>query len=141
MKIYLITAAGVLLGMVVGSAVNMGLIIIGPAIIATPQGFDNTSQESMLATVHLLEARHFVFPFLAHALGTLTAALIAGLIASHRLVAAIVAGSLSLLGGVINAILIPAPVWFEIVDLVFAYVPMIWLGYWLATKLKPVTNP
>lgn len=137
MKIYLITVGGVLLGMIVGSVVNMGLIYLGPMAISTPEGFDNSSQEALLATVHLLEARHYIFPFLAHALGTLTAALVAALISSHRVVAAIAAGSLSLLGGIINAILIPAPLWFEVADLFLAYVPMIWLGYWLAVRIRP----
>jgi len=40
--------------------------------------------------------------------------------------------------GAINACMIPAPMWFEIVDLLLYYVPMIWLGNVLANRLGPI---
>ena len=37
-------------------------------------------------------------------------------------------GIFHLLGGIAAAVMIPAPLWFIVVDLVLAYIPMAWLG-------------
>jgi hypothetical protein len=47
---------------------------------------------------------------------------------SHKGKIAIGMGAWFLLGGIIANVLIPAPLWFKVVDLVFAYVPMTWIG-------------
>tara|TARA_B100000686_G_scaffold139626_1_gene146993 strand:- start:410 stop:682 length:273 start_codon:yes stop_codon:yes gene_type:complete len=79
--------------------------------------------------MHLFEAKHFVFPFLGHALGTLVGALIAFLVAASRRTAlAYGVGTAFLAGGIAAALTIPAPLWFEILDLVVAYIPMAWIG-------------
>ncbi|MDP9139923.1 MAG: hypothetical protein M3O62_03925 [Pseudomonadota bacterium] len=125
----------VLLGLVFGSAVNMGLILISGKVIPPPVGADVTTMEGMKASLHLFEAKHFVFPFLAHALGTFVGALVAGLIAPNRTpVSAYVVGGLFLVGGIANAIMLPAPAWFSAVDLLLAYLPTAWLGQRLAAR-------
>ena len=92
----------VIAGMIVGGVVNMALVMIGPMVIPTPAGVDMTTVEGMNASMHLLEPKHFVFPFLAHALGTLVGALVASFIAaSGKLTVAIVVGAFFLLGGII----------------------------------------
>ena len=68
---------GFLIGLVLGGAVNMWLIGLGPSIIPPPPGVDVTDPESLSASMHLFEARHFVVPFVAHALGTLVGAMAA----------------------------------------------------------------
>jgi hypothetical protein len=68
---------GVVLGLTIGSAVNMGLIVVGPMLVPPPDGADMTTMEGLKAAMVLLEPKHFVFPFLAHALGTLGGALVA----------------------------------------------------------------
>jgi hypothetical protein len=54
----------VVAGLVLGSAVNMGLIMTSGLIIPPPNGVDVADMESMQASMHLFEPRHFVFPFL-----------------------------------------------------------------------------
>ncbi len=126
------------LGFVVGGAVNMGLIILGPSIIPPPAGVDVNDAESLAAGMHLFEARHFVFPFLAHALGTLAGAFVAYLVAgSYQLRIALVIGVLFLAGGITAATLIPAPKVFVALDLVVAYLPMAWLGALLGNVVAP----
>lgn len=118
-----------IVGVVVGSAVNMALIMIGPSIIPPPAGVDMNSAESLAASIHLFEPRHFVFPFLAHALGTFTGVLAAFLIAaSRRKIVACGVGALSLAGGIAASMIIPAPKTFIAFDLILAYVPMTWLA-------------
>ncbi len=128
----------VFIGLLLGGVVNMGLIIGGSSIIPPPAGVDVTSSESIAAAMELFTARHFIFPFLAHALGTLVGAVVAYLVAaSQKLKLAYLIGALFLLGGISNVFLIPAPLWFIVLDLVAAYIPMAWLGIFIAMKLKP----
>lgn len=119
----------VFVGLIVGSAVNMFLITVGPIIIPPPEGVDVTDMQSLSATMHLFEPRHFVFPFVAHALGTFTGSLTAFFIAAsyYRLLAYVV-GLFSFAGGVAASTMIPAPVWFNSLDLLVAYFPMVWLA-------------
>jgi len=125
----------VLLGLVIGSAVNMGLITISGKVIPPPVGADVTTMEGLKASLHLFEVKHFVFPFLAHALGTLAGAFIAGLLAPSRsTVPAYVVGGFFLLGGIASVIMLPAPAWFSALDLLLAYLPAAWLGQALAAR-------
>lgn len=128
--------AAVVLGLVVGSMVNMAIVSIGPALVPPPAGVDVTDPGSLAAGIHLFQPRHFVAPFLAHALGTLAGALVAYLVAGGRkAMFAWVIGGGFLAGGVAAAFMIPAPAWFIALDLLLAYLPMAWLaiaaGRWL----------
>lgn len=137
MKTILRNVLAVLLGLVVGGVVNMGLIMIGSQIIPPPAGVDVSSTESMRANAHLFTAGHFLFPFVAHALGTLAGALTAYLVAArHKPACAYVVGALNLLGGIAAAFMIPAPVWFIAADLLLAYVPMACLAIALGKRLQ-----
>ena len=60
----------VVAGLLIGSVVNMSLIMISASVIPPPAGVDVTTTEGLKASIHLFEPRHFVFPFLAHGLGT-----------------------------------------------------------------------
>ncbi len=122
-------------GIIIGSVLNMGLIMISGSIIPPPEGADVTTAEGMKAAIHLFEPRHFIFPFLAHALGTLAGAyLTARLAVSRKSFLANVIGIFFLLGGIAAANMIPAPNWFIVTDLFLAYLPMGWLGGRLAAK-------
>jgi hypothetical protein len=54
--------------------------------------------------------------------------------ASGRKVIAIILGCLFLAGGIAANIMIPAPMWYRAVDLLFAYIPMTFLGWKLSGK-------
>ena len=119
----------VLAGTLAGGVVNMGMVMLGPVLVPAPAGVDMTTAEGLQAGMALLEPRHFVFPFLAHALGTLAGAFVAArLAAARRQLMALVVGGVFLAGGIMAATMIPAPAWFVAVDLSVAYVPMAWLG-------------
>ena len=128
--------AAFLLGLVVGSIVNMGLIMTGHHIIPLPAGADMSTMDSLAASIPLFGPEHFLFPFLAHALGTLAGATLAYVIAvSHRTAWALAIGGAFLVGGIVNVINLPAPPWFNAVDLLLAYLPMAWLGAQLGKKV------
>jgi hypothetical protein len=120
---------GIVVGLVLGSVVNMAFVTISASVIAPPPGADMTTVEGLTAAMPRLEPKHFVFPFLAHALGTLVASLVAVSIAvSHRMKIALGIGGLFLVGGIAASMMIPAPAWFIALDLVAAYLPMAWIG-------------
>lgn len=122
-------------GMAVGSIVNMGLVMLSPLVIPPPPGVDVTDMDSLAESMHLFESRHFVFPFLAHAGGTLVGAFAAVMIAGgYRLKISMLIGSLFLLGGIANVMMLPAPGWYIGVDLIGAYLPMAWIGGRLTGK-------
>ena len=126
-----------LAGVVLGSIVNMALITISSTIIPPPPGVVVTDMESLKSSMHLFEPKHFLFPFLAHAVGTFVGALVAALIAaSHKMKFALGIGIFFLAGGIANVFMLPAPMWFNILDLGVAYLPMAYLGGWLATRNK-----
>ena len=125
----------ILAGIVIGWIVNMGLIVIGPSIIPVPEGMDPMDPESYKAHAHLLTAKNYIMPFLAHALGTLAAAFtIAKLAPQNKMKYAMFIGVFFLIGGIAAATIIPAPGWFVALDLIAAYIPMAWLGGKLGSR-------
>jgi hypothetical protein len=123
-----------------GAFVNMGLIIAGMNLIPPPEGVDFSVAESLAKGAHLLEPKHFIFPFLAHALGTFVAAfLLVFILKSSSLSVKLswVIGFLFFLGGLMMVFEIPAPLWFDLLDLSLAYFPMVFLAQRLSRFLLP----
>jgi hypothetical protein len=129
---------GTILGLIVGGKLNMAMINISTDVIPAPAGADVKTMEGLQKSIHLFEPKHFLMPFLAHALGTLVAALLASLIAkSHRKRIALTTGLVFFVGGAMAVSMLPAPLWFNITDLVLAYIPMALLGHWISTRFLP----
>jgi hypothetical protein len=128
----------ILAGIALGSAVNMGIIMLSSSIIPPPEGADVTTAEGLKAAMPLFQPKHFLMPFLAHALGTLAgAALAARLAASYQQAIALSIGAFFLLGGIAAVFMVPAPLWFIVLDLVLAYLPMAYLGWRWAGRVVP----
>lgn len=126
----------VIAGLVVGSIVNMSLIMVSGSVIAPPEGADLTTAEGLIEGMAMMEPKHFVFPFLAHALGTLFGAYLAARMAATRKMAmAAIIGVFFLAGGIANVMMLPSPLWFNVVDLVGAYLPMAFFGGKLAERV------
>jgi len=130
MKIIIKNILVVLGGCLFGSAVNMGLIIAGNQLIPFDDGMNPMN-------ANMWEIKYFLFPFLAHAMGTLSGAFIAAKFsASYHMVLAICIGIFFLLGGISMVFIMPAPVWFTVADLSLAYIPMGWFGWKLSGQKK-----
>lgn len=124
----------VLLGIVIGGIVNSALVSISGDIIALPDGFDPNDPESLIKYMPLFETKHFIMPFLSHALGTFAGAIVTGLICTKKSINLVyLISGVFFLGGTIMLVMISSPIWFTILDLVGAYFPMAWL----AKKLLP----
>ncbi len=125
----------VITGLVVGSLANGGLIELSGHIIPPPEGANITTMEGIKASMHLMQPKHFIFPFLAHAFGTFVGAFIAAYIAANnKMKFAMAIGFVFLLGGIIMVMQLPSPVWFSILDLAGAYLPMAYFAGKLATR-------
>lgn len=132
----------VVAAIVLGSLVNFGLVLVGPMLVPPPPGVDMSDMDSFAAAIDEMGPLHFLFPFLAHALGTLTACLIcAKFAAKKKRVFTYSLGVFFLFGGISAATMIPAPLWFVIVDLVFAYLPMAWLATQIVPVEEVITTP
>lgn len=124
---------GIITGIIVGSIVNGALISLSPHIIAPPAGYDLTTEEGLQAGMAVMQPKHFLMPFLAHALGSLVGAFLAAKIAATaKLAIALAIGFIFMLGGIMMVMMLPSPLWFDATDLALAYIPMAYLGAKLA---------
>jgi hypothetical protein len=120
---------GVITGILVGGTVNGALISLSPHIIAPPAGYDLTTEEGLRAGMAMMQPKHFLMPFLAHALGTVVGAFIAAKnAATSKIINAIAIGIVFMIGGIMMVMMLPSPLWFDITDLALAYIPMAYLG-------------
>jgi hypothetical protein len=121
----------------VGATANMALVILGSLVVPAPAGVNLTTPEGLAAGMPLMQPRHFLFPFLAHAVGTLVGAwFVARFVASRQLQLALMIGALFFVGGLQMVMELPSPLWFNALDLGLAYFPMALLGYKLGFKSK-----
>ena len=128
---------GLLLGLFIGMMVNGSLINIGMKVFPFPNGVNFSTPEGMKA-FSTLPLHYYIFPFLAHALGSLTGCLAALLVFKENAKKFVyLIGFLFFIGGVMAVNIINAPVWFDVLDLSLAYLPMAWLS--LQSKLAKKT--
>jgi hypothetical protein len=128
----------IILSIFIGAQVNGAFLTLGTNLIPPPKGCNLNTMDGLKAAVPFLEAKHYLFPFLAHSIGTLiSAVLITRFLKSQQFVFAMMAGVLFLIAGISMVIMLPGtPIWFILVDLIGAYIPMAYLGYKLAFKSK-----
>lgn len=125
----------VIAGLFLGSLINMSIILNGVDIIPLPKGIDPNNMESMKTGMHLFRPKHFITPFIAHAIGTLVGAFIAARLgATNHFMLAMIVGSIFLIGGISMTFTLPAPLWFSLTDVVFAYIPAAYLGWKLSGR-------
>ena len=125
----LITVAAI----IIGGLVNGAIIALSSSLVPLPEGIDPTDMNSLKENIHRFEVQHFIMPFLAHALGTLVGGFLsAKFSASHHRLVAFLVGIVFLAAGIANVMMLPAPMWFNVLDLVVAYIPMAYLGWKLS---------
>ncbi|WP_417850183.1 hypothetical protein [Thalassoglobus sp.] len=130
----------IVVGFLIGSIVNIGLVNLGMALVPLPEGADVSTMDGVRESMKLLTPINFVFPFLAHALGTLAGAYTAArMAASFQMLIALGIGLFFLMGGIMMVVMCGGPIWFIASDLLLAYLPMSFLGAILARKKNPLT--
>ena len=123
MKTILRNIFALLAGWTIGAIVNMSFIVAGSKVFSLSESFEPMNAMNW-------DLKFFIFPFLAHAVGTLVGAFIAAKIAAtYKKTFALIVGAFFLIGGIMMVFILPAPLWFIVLDLTLAYIPMGWLGW------------
>ena len=136
MKTIIRNILAVITGWLCGSIINIGFIQTGHKVFPMESLVPN-DMDALVAMMPTLEFEYFIFPFLAHVPGTLAGATMAGVIAaSHKMKFSLVIGCLFLAGGIIMSYMLPEPIWFIILDLLIAYIPMAWIGSKIVDKIS-----
>lgn len=136
MKTVVRNILAIIIGWFIGSAINMSLIEAGHTLIPI-EGLDPNDMNALAKVMPTLSAKYFIFPFLAHALGTLLGAIVAGWIAaSHKMKFSLAIGVLFLIGGIVVSFMLPAPIWFIACDIIIAYIPMAFIGGKIVKKIS-----
>ena len=121
--------SAVVFGLILGSIINMAIVMLGPMLIPLPEGVDMSDASKLAENLLRLEPQNFLAPWLAHALGTLVGAFTAVKLSVERgWFLALVVSCVFLMGGITMVVGYGGPVWFAVVDLGFAYLPMGYLG-------------
>ncbi len=124
----------VVVGLFLGSVVNMAIIMTGLLVFPLPAGVDMSNMENFAENLKQFQTVNFVAPWLAHALGTFVGAFLTALIAgSHKMKLAMVIAFFFLLGGISMVTMYGGPMWFILADLIGAYLPMGFFGGKLGT--------
>ncbi|MCA9105265.1 MAG: hypothetical protein KDA83_07560 [Planctomycetales bacterium] len=128
----------VVAGFIIGSIVNIAIVSIGPLVIPPPEGVDMTDMDQLAENMKLLKPANFIAPFLAHALGSLVGAFVVAMIATkYKMIFALGIGAFFMLGGITMVAMVGGPIWFILLDLIGAYLPMGYLGGVLAGANRP----
>lgn len=130
------TIVFVIVGWLVGSVVNIAFVQLGPMIVEPPAGADMSTPAGINAAMPMFSLQHFIFPFLAHAVGALVGAYVATRWSRATTpTPALIVAFLFFLGGIAAVYMLPnTPMWYIVTDLVLAYFPMGMLGYKLGRQ-------
>ena len=118
----------VIISIVIGMIINIGLIIIGGMIFPLSENFKPMNAINW-------DLKYFIFPFLAHSIGTLSGAFVASKLSrNYHIIIPGIVGLYFLSGGIYMVTILPAPIWFICLDLIICYIPMCLLGWSLNKK-------
>ncbi|MFM8595466.1 MAG: hypothetical protein ACKOBN_00045 [Flavobacteriales bacterium] len=125
-----------ILGLFIGAITNGLIVQLGTKLVSAPAGHDLSTEKGLVEAMPHMQPIHFLFPFLAHAIGSFIGAFFVSKMKVERsLIHSMAIGFAFLAGGVMMVISLPAtPLWFILTDLIFAYLPMAYLGYRLGQK-------
>ena len=113
----------VILGIIIGMIINIGLIIIGGIIFPPSESFEPMNAINW-------DFRYFIFPFLAHSIGTLSGAFIVSKLSRNsHIIMPLIVGLYFLSGGLYMITILPAPTWFISLDIILCYIPMALFGW------------
>ena len=128
MKQTLNNIAIVILGIIVGMIINISLIILGRTIFPPSENFEPMNAVNW-------DFKYFIFPFLAHSIGPLSGALIVSKFSNKSsIILPLIVGLYFLMGGIYMITILPAPMWFVLLDVILGYIPMALLGWKLANE-------
>ena len=120
----------VVVGIVAGSIVNMAIVTLSNNLYPYPETVDPNDFDAVRAHIEAngMAMGAMLLILAAHSIGSLASGLVCGLIAKRPWYAAAIGlGLLWTAGGIAMLMILPAPLWFQITDVVL-YVPAAILG-------------
>lgn len=133
----------IVLGMVIGSVVNMMFVQLSNSVYPLPEGVDPNDFEAFKAYVeaHGLPTGVLLIVLIAHAGGSFASGFVCGAIVKKPwYFAAALLGILWTAGGVAMLLMLPSPIWFAITDVAF-YIPAALFGTWAGGRLIGGATP
>lgn len=107
---------------------------VGHLIFPLPAGIDPQNMENLAVNMDKIPLGAKLFVLLAWAAGSFTGALIAALISKEsKLPIGLGIGTLLMLFGIFNMIMLPHPLWFWIIGILI-FLPSAWLGIKIINK-------
>lgn len=122
----------VIIGVIVGGLVIYGIESINMVRFPWPENLSMEDKEAFAEYVNSLPVDALLTVIIAHALGSLVAGFVCGKITPNKhITLGLICGVVFLLGGIMNLVMIPHPLWFMVADLL-VFLPFAWLGARLA---------
>jgi len=117
----------IIIGIISGSIVNMIFIVLGSFIFPLSENLEPMNALNW-------DFKYFIFPFLAHSLGTFSGSYFASKLSKSNIIFSVIIGIYFLFGGIYMVKILPAPMWFVCMDLFLSYIPMSLLGWKISSK-------
>ena len=124
------TIGAVLLGLIVGSILNMLVLQVNSWFFPMPEGLSYEDTEAFVAWTKSLPATAYIGILAAHMAQAFGGGWLAARLSPHPLVAAMVVGVLSLAGGVANGLMLQQPWW------MWGELPLYLVVAWAAARLE-----
>lgn len=128
---YFLRFVFVVIATFIGGIANYAFVELGYLVVPSPEGFNMHDEKEFMLAVSHFQPIHYLFPFLAHGIGSFVAAYLATKALGTKS-AWVLPSALFLIGGMMMIQLVPSPIWFTILDLGLAYLPAGYAGYHLA---------
>ena len=123
-------------GMATAMLVIFLMEFISHSVYPIPQGVNLKNKEDLIAMINGMPLGAFCFILLGYAFGSFSGGLVAAMLSTEkRIRTSLIVGTVVMLGGVMNIIMIPHPMWFTIATF-FAYLPFAYLAGYIVQKAK-----
>ena len=130
----------ILLAIFAASIITFSIIVLGHSIVPTPDGIDTNNFESIKSNFHLFQAKHFLFPLLAHVLGTFVSSyLLSRFAKTYKFWFAIGIGIIFMLASLSLSLRIGHLNWIGIIEIA-QYIPVSVLGYEVWQRTSSTSN-
>lgn len=122
----------VIVGVIIGGLIIYGIESINMVRYPWPENLSMEDKEAFAEYVSSLPVDAFITVIIAHLIGSFVAGFVCSKITpSRKLLLGTICGMFFLVGGIMNLVMIPHPLWFMVIDLMI-FVPFAWLGAKLA---------
>ena len=126
----LIAIVAVIVGLFIGGTVNLGTGMLNVLIFPMPDGVSWNDSEAINEWIKDLPQSAFILVLVAHVSQAFVGGFVAALIAKRNMMCvAMAVGVLSLVAGIMNLLMIPAPSW------LWVEMPLYLVAAWVAGKL------